>query len=193
MGTIEIKKQKEFEDFYNQTSKLLYHYILKRVRNNEKSLDILQNAYLQIFPEFERINYPKSYLYKTTYHLIIDNTQKQKKERSLKENLHISTQHQDRNLYLKLQIEKALTLLKQKDRDVFDLKTYQGFSYKQIAEITELTAKAVESILTRVRNFLREELKSLREFGYLNSLTDYSDDENIETMSAELNKGGEKR
>ncbi len=193
MDIIGLKKQKKFEEFYNQTSGLLYHYILKRVRNNEKSLDILQNAYLQIYPEFERLNYHKSYLYKTAYHLIIDNTKKQKKEQSLKENLQISTQHQDRNIYLKLQIEKALNLLKQKDRDVFDLKTYQGFPYKQIAEITGLTPKAVESILTRVRNFLREKLKNLREFGYLNSLTDYSDNKKEEIISTAFNKGGKRR
>ena len=171
---------------------MLYHYILKRVRNNEKSLDILQNSYLKIFPEFENLNYPKSYLYKTAYHLIIDNTQKQKKEQSLRQTLHVNTKHQDRNQYLQLQIEKALTKLKQKDKDVFELKTYQGLSYKQISQITDLTCKAVESILTRVRNFLRIELKSLREFGYLNSLTQYSDEQKDISASSAKTTGGRK-
>ncbi len=183
MNAQETKKQKKFEDFYNQTSNLLYNYILKRVRNTEKSLDILQNSYLKIFPEFEKIQYPKSYLYKTAYHLIIDNTQKQKKEQALKENLQFDGQHQDRNLYLQLQIEKALSQLKEKDRNIFELKTYQGFSYKEIADLSGLSEKAVESVLTRTRNFLRKELKNLREFGYLNSLSDYSE--------AEIDKGGQ--
>jgi len=192
LDTKELKKQKKFASFYKQTSNLLYHYILKRVRNNEKSLDILQNSYLKIFPEFENLNYPKSYLYKTAYHLIIDNTQKQKKEQSLRQTLHVNTKHQDRNQYLQLQIEKALTKLKQKDKDVFELKTYQGLSYKQISQITDLTCKAVESILTRVRNFLRIELKSLREFGYLNSLTQYSDEQKDISASSAKTTGGRK-
>ncbi len=191
MNSQEIKKQKEFASFYNQTSNLLYHYILKRVRNSEKSADILQNSYLKVFPEFERLEYPKSYLYKTAYHLIIDNTQKQKKEQALKESLHTSTKHQDRNHYLQLQIEKAICKLKPKDKDVFELKTYQGFSYQEIANITGLTCKAVESVLTRVRNFLRQELKNLREFGYLNSLTQYSDAEKEISANGCNTKGGE--
>lgn len=173
------KTELEFEKFYSQTSNLLYNYILKRVRDNEKSLDIMQNAYLKTYPEFTKLEFPKSYLYKVAYHMIIDNTNKTKREIELKETLEIQTEHSDRNQFLRIQIDKALDKLKQKDRDVFELKTFQEFSYKQISVITGLTPKAVESVLTRVRNFLRDELKNLREFGYLRSLTE-CDDEQVE-------------
>ena len=171
------KTEMKFEKFYTQTSGLLYNYILKRVRDNEKSLDIMQNAYLKTYPEFEKLEFPKSYLYKVAYHMIIDNSNRNKKEQNLKETLQFQPNHSDRNLYLRMQIDKALDKLKQKDRDVFELKTFQGFSYKQISDITGLTSKAVESVLTRVRNFLREELKNLREFGYLRSLTECNDEQ----------------
>ncbi len=175
--TVNKKIEMEFEKFYSQTSGLLYNYILKRVRDNEKSLDIMQNAYLKTYPEFEKLEFPKSYLYKVAYHMIIDNSNKNKREQNLQETLQYQSEHNDRNQYLRMQIDKALDKLKQKDRDVFELKTFQDFSYKQISIITELTPKAVESVLTRVRNFLREELKNLREFGYLRSLTECSDEQ----------------
>jgi len=155
--------ENSFEIFYNSTSKVLYNYILKMVRDRDLTQDVLQSAYISVYNKFATLDFPQAYLYKTAYHLAINHSLKSKKDRILKQNFSQKSITIDSDYQKQQKIERALSLLSKKQRFIFMLKTSEGYSYKEISKITSLSEKAVESVLVRARRILRKNLKNMQE------------------------------
>jgi RNA polymerase sigma-70 factor (ECF subfamily) len=60
-------------------------------------------------------------------------------------------------------VRAALDQLPERQRAAITLSYYQGMSQAEIAEVLDVSVRAVESLLSRARRELRESLASLRE------------------------------
>jgi RNA polymerase sigma-70 factor (ECF subfamily) len=98
----------------------------------------------------------KSYLFTTAYHTMIDLIRREKKQTELDDDA--INQHSVANSYsdLKEVLNEALTRLPEMQRHVIMLRDYEGYSYQEIGEITNLNESQVKVYIYRARTFLKK-------------------------------------
>lgn len=98
----------------------------------------------------------KSYLFSAAYHTMIDMIRKEKRQTdfdnvSPEEHSH-NEQYNDLNEIL----HHALDKLAEDQRSVIMLRDYEGYSYREISQITGLSESQVKVYIYRGRQYLRE-------------------------------------
>ena len=71
----------EFNYCVDVYSDNIYRFILKNLKNEDKSKDIVQDSFEKMWMKVETVSYEKakSYLFTTAYHTMIDLIRKEKK------------------------------------------------------------------------------------------------------------------
>ena len=152
---------------YNQCVDLhadgLFRFILKHLRDEDKARDVVQDAYEKMWLKLEDINADKakSYLFTTAYRTMIDYLRKEQKQTRLPEfeenTRHHSEQYSDLNEVLHTALEK----LPEIQKTVVLLRDYEGYSYEEIGQITNLSESQVKVYIFRARIALKEYLVSI--------------------------------
>jgi RNA polymerase sigma-70 factor (ECF subfamily) len=138
----------------------VYRFVLKHIRNSDSSNDIVQDSFLKMWKHAENISYEKarSYLFTTAYHTLIDHTRKNKKmsyeEPSIEQTAGVENAYSD----LKEILDEALSRLPEVQRAVVLLRDYEGYAYKEIADITGLNETQVKVYIFRARTALKDYL-----------------------------------
>lgn len=153
---------------YNESVELyadgIYRFILKNIRDEDKAKDVVQDTYTKLWEKVGNVDAKKvkSYLFTTAYHTMIDRIRKDKREVDLQE-AKISGLGIENGGYsdLKEILDKAVALLPDIQKSVLLLRDYEGYSYKEIAEITQLNESQVKVYIYRARVFLKGHLKSV--------------------------------
>lgn len=138
----------------------LYRFILKNIRDSEKSQDIVQEAFTRLWEHSTEVehNKAKSYLFSTAYHLLIDSVRKDKKQ-VLMEDSHLNQlQHSHQYNDTSEILNNALKTLNNDQRMVLLLRDYEGYSYQEISEITHLSQSQVKVYIFRARKTLKKHL-----------------------------------
>lgn len=143
----------------------LYRFALKSLNDMEEAEDAVQDAFEKLWVKRDQVTFDKvkSYLYTTVYHSLIDRSRKIKRFNDFIETQTHEQQFTTDNFDLKKQLDKALQLLPAYQRNVILLRDYEGYSYQEIGEITDLTAEQVKVYLFRARKSLRVYLVSLEQ------------------------------
>ncbi len=152
----------EFNACVDEHSDGLYRFILKNIKDEDKARDVVQDAYEKMWKKVDDIQAgkAKSYLFTTAYHCMIDGIRKYKREQPFDiENDDIP---HDSNHYTgaKEIVSKAVQQLPAVQRSVLMLRDYEGYSYKEISEITSLTEAKVKVYIYRARMFLKNYIGS---------------------------------
>ncbi|MBI9035214.1 MAG: RNA polymerase sigma factor [Bacteroidales bacterium] len=141
----------------------VYRFILKNIRDQEKARDIVQDAFARMWEKAGQIAYEKSksYLFTSAHNRMIDVIRKEKKQSPMEESHynHLSTNRQYSDL--KEVLDEALGRLPEIQRSLILLRDYEGYSYEEIGEITELNASQVKVYIFRARNFLKQYIGSM--------------------------------
>ncbi len=150
------------EDQYNQCVEQhadgVYRFVLKNIKDKDKAEDIVQDAFERMWKYKDGINPEKgkSYLFTTAYHVLIDTVRKEKPIEPIDDwnsrNYSTEVQYSDLNELL----HKALDQLPQIQKIVLMLRDYEGYSYKEIGEITALSESQVKVYIYRARVFLKK-------------------------------------
>ncbi|MEK6614537.1 MAG: RNA polymerase sigma factor, partial [Bacteroidota bacterium] len=98
----------------------------------------------------------KSYMFTTAYRTMMDMFRRDKKQTRMEDGefdeiLNHKKQYSD----LKAILNKAVNKLPEIQRMVVMLRDYEGYSYKEIGEITNLTESQVKVYIFRARIFLK--------------------------------------
>ena len=152
---------------YNQCVDLhadgVYRFILKNIREEDRARDIVQDAFAKMWEKAGAIafNKAKSYLFTTAYHTMIDAIRKDKHQQDYQH--HHGDPGYSENDYsdLKEILDEAVGKLPEIQRSVLLLRDYEGYSYKEIGEITELNESQVKVYIYRARVFLKNYLVSI--------------------------------
>ncbi len=83
--TLELKDRNydSFDEFYNSTSKLVYHIIIGIVRRREVAEDIMQDTYTKFLESIDSVsisNSPQAYLVQIARNMAINHYNKNKRE-----------------------------------------------------------------------------------------------------------------
>lgn len=150
-----------FEEIVKSFTPKLYNYILKFVRQREDAEDILQSVFIAFYAKMEGIDENKisSYLYRACHNNSLDFLKKNKREISFPtldfSNIADMNSEDKENMYEDI-VKYAMAEIPAKMSQLIEMKIYQKMSYKEIAEETSYSVKAIESLLVRAKKKLKK-------------------------------------
>ena len=148
----------EYNDAVDQYSDRLFRFVVKSIKDAHKAEDIVQDSYEKLWKNVENVdgNKVKSYLFTTAYHTMIDRIRKEKRS-SFTEDLNLQEESHENNYSdLNEVLKEAVDRLPEIQRMVLLLRDYEGYSYKEIGELTKLTESQVKVYIYRARVFLKK-------------------------------------
>ncbi|MBN2637630.1 MAG: RNA polymerase sigma factor [Bacteroidales bacterium] len=135
----------------------LYRFLLKNLKDDELAKDLVQESFMRLWTKRKDIDpaKSKSYLFTVGYHASIDHIRKHSRMEAFSEK-HETKAIQINYSDAKEILEKAVELLPEDQKAVLMLRDYEGYSYKEIGEITNLTESQVKVYIFRARVFLKK-------------------------------------
>jgi len=148
---------KEFNNTVNQYSDNVYRFILKNIKNEEKAQDVVQDSFEKLWINRKAVVYKKakSYLFTTAYRTMIDYIRKDKRLTLTNDNRTFESLHEENYTDIQEVLHEAIDRLSDVQKSVILLRDYEGYSYKEIANITKLTEAQVKVYIYRARVFLK--------------------------------------
>ncbi len=153
----------EFNTCVDEFSDGVYRFILKNIRDNEAAKDIVQESFARVWDKRKEVasDKAKTYLFTTAYHTMIDMIRKDKRNTEFNASHHnFSTVDNDYSDLSEI-LEKAVNTLPEIQRTVVLLRDYEGYSYKEIGDITGLNEPQVKVYIYRARLLLKQYIVSL--------------------------------
>jgi RNA polymerase sigma-70 factor (ECF subfamily) len=148
---------KEYNQSVDLYSDNVYRFILKNIRDEERSRDIVQDSFEKLWRSLDTVNSEKvkSYLFTTAYHTMIDVIRKESRQTSIEEYKIPENTHDEQYSDLAEVLNEAVKRLPDIQRTVILLRDYEGYSYKEIGEVTLLSEAQVKVYIYRARVFLK--------------------------------------
>ena len=140
----------------------VYRFLLKNIKDSAIAQDLVQDSFMKLWIKRKDVDNrkSKSYLFSTAYHTMIDYIRKNERITSIEGNekyIPVSTENYSD---LKEILNHAVQQLPDVQRSVVLLRDYEGYSYKEIGEITDLTEAQVKVYIYRARLFLKKYIVS---------------------------------
>jgi RNA polymerase sigma factor (sigma-70 family) len=148
---------KEYNKAVDDHADGLYRFILKNLKDSDRANDVVQDAFEKLWRNVAEIDtgVAKSWLFTTAYNQMIDNLRRESK-------MVLTESHDDRNLLyegsysdLGELLNLALERLPGQQKRVILLRDYEGYSYKEISEITGMSEALVKITIYRGRMELK--------------------------------------
>ena len=146
---------------YNQAvdawADALYRYTLKNLRSTMTAKDIVQDCYERLWIHREQVDTlkVKSWLFTTAHHAMVDGIRKSQREVLPGSNKLPETTLEDGYSDLHEILNEAVNQLPEVQKSVLLLRDYEGYSYREIGEITGLSEAQVKVYIYRSRVFLK--------------------------------------
>lgn len=154
----------DYNNCVDQFADNVYRFVLKNIGDEEKARDVVQDAFMKMWIKKKDIEAgkSKSYLFTAAHHTMIDMIRKENRKREFEE-WDVLQQRHSQNRYSDLQdiLHEAVDKLPANQKSVVLLRDYEGYSYKEIAEITGLNEPQVKVYIYRARMFLRNYIGNL--------------------------------
>lgn len=149
-----VKEYNQAVDLYSDN---VFRFILKNIRDEERARDIVQDSYEKLWRNAENVNSEKvkSYLFTTAYHTMIDVLRKDKRQTYMEDYQIPEDVHDEQYSDLKEVLNEAVKRLPEIQRTVILLRDYEGYSYKEIGDVTSLSEAQVKVYIYRARVFLK--------------------------------------
>jgi RNA polymerase sigma factor (sigma-70 family) len=141
----------------------VYRFILKNIHDEEKAKDIVQDTYEKLWVNAPNVSFTKvkSYIFTTAYHTMIDGIRKDKRMTAFDPIRDDKRDYETHSPDLSKVLNEALSRLPEIQRSVVLLRDYEGYSYEEIGEITNLSESQVKVYIFRARVFLKNYIGSL--------------------------------
>lgn len=157
---------KEYNRIVDQHADGLFRFILKNLKDEDNSRDVVQDTFEKLWLNHEKVEFSKakSYLFTTGYHTMIDHIRKHKRISLVEEHQENAYYYSDHYQGARETLETALAHLPPVQKSVVMLRDYEGYSYQEIAEITNLNEGQVKVYIHRARMFLRTFIQKMEDY-----------------------------
>jgi RNA polymerase sigma-70 factor (ECF subfamily) len=148
---------KEYNRSVEEYADSVYRFIRADLKDEERANDIVQDSFEKLWRHVAEIDYivVKSWLFSTAYHAMIDIIRKEKRMTSIEEFHENSLFHDSQYSDLNEILHEALERLPEQHRSAVLLRDYEGYSYKEIGEITGISEAQVKINIYRGRLALK--------------------------------------
>lgn len=152
------QQQQLFASLYQAHYGWLYHWLLKKLRQNEQAEDVVQDTFIRFLstPNFENIEHPKSYLAQTATRIIIDQARRKQLEQAYLDYLTVNEQHEletPENILLAVEllerVARMLDGLAEQTRQIFLMRYLEGLTQLEIAEQLDISRRVVQGALIK--------------------------------------------
>jgi RNA polymerase sigma-70 factor (ECF subfamily) len=155
---------KDYNDCVSKYSDDVYRFVVYSGMDKDSAKDIVQDAFVSLWQKHSEIDVErsKSYLFSTAYNMVGSYFRHEKVVRQYAEGVVEETvTDMDRSYENKDYLYKALNNIPQVQKSALVLKDIEGYSYKEIAEMLELTIQQVEVYIFRARVALKKQLTKM--------------------------------
>jgi RNA polymerase sigma-70 factor, ECF subfamily len=147
---------KLFQKYFTQLIRFCWY----RVHDIDTSRDLVQEIFVRVWLKRQMLNPDKSikaYLYKSLNNLIINESKLSSSQTIPLDEIEKTKGSSEINrLEFKIDIQNALDKLPLKLKTVYTLSRFEGFDYAEIAEICNISKKAVEKRMSKAFILLRK-------------------------------------
>ena len=148
----------------NDYSSRLFGFALKYLKNTDDAHDIVQDVFEKLWKNRKKVEVEKakSWLFACAHNALINLIKKNSRTspKELPVSLDGNTCH-SHTLEMKEAIDKSLALLPPLQKSIILLRDLEGYNYKEIGEMLELSEAQVKVYLFRARNKVKKQLKDL--------------------------------
>jgi RNA polymerase sigma-70 factor (ECF subfamily) len=146
-----ICEEHQFDHVYREHSKSLYNFIYYRSGNQELSNDLVQDAFLKLWTNCAKVKFEqaKSFLYTVARNAFLNKVERKKVALKFENQIQskVNSESPDHILEQKEfqeKLEKGINSLTDGQREVFLMNRIDGLKYREIAELLDISQKAVE-------------------------------------------------
>lgn len=143
----------------------LYRFVLKNLRDEHMARDIIQDTFEKLWVKLEDVLAlkVKTYLFTSAYHTMIDYIRKEKRYVGADPDRVCEPSHNRQYSDLSEVLERAMANLPDDQKAVVMLRDYEGYSYREIADITDLSESRVKVYIYRARVYLKNYIGSMEQ------------------------------
>ena len=163
-----VCEQQLYEQLFRSYSTELRNFLVYKFRNLERANDIVQDAFLILWKNCLKVtpDLARAYLYRVAqnqFTKLIERDKVKQRHMSLttKERSSDSPQFELEYLELSEQLKTAIEQLPDGQREVFILNRIEKKTYKEIAELQEVSVKAIEKRMHKALIKLRSIIKGI--------------------------------
>jgi RNA polymerase sigma factor (sigma-70 family) len=148
---------KEYNRSVEEYADAVYRFIRANLKDENRANDIVQDSYEKLWRHVTDIEYSvvKSWLFSTAYHNMIDIIRKEKRITHLEPDYENEMNYESQYCDLNEILHSALKRLPEQQRISILLRDYEGYSYKEIGNITSQTEAQVKINIYRARLALK--------------------------------------
>ena len=151
-----------FQLLFHKYYKRLVEFCFYRLRNLDSSKDLVQEIFTNLWISRKKLDPKKSiksYLYKSATNRLINlSKHSSSKSLTLDDSILVNQKRVNEEIEDKIDIYTSIEKLPQKMKTVFMLSRNEGFKYSEIADICNISIKAVEKRMTKALRLLRKSI-----------------------------------
>ena len=132
------------------------------VKNESDALDVVQEVAYRSFKKIDTLKNPeyfKTWLIKIAITCSIDLVKKNKKVVQLKPEYEEFIGLEDEDVSLSITLQELLDQLNEDEKSIVILRFYEGYSFKEIADLLNIPLGTAKSVLYRALGKLRKQFK----------------------------------
>ncbi len=160
--------KKTFDFAFFSHAKDLRNYLYYKFGDLETAEDIVQESYIKLWINCAKVTFQKSksYLFTIATNLFIDKKRHEKVVLQFKNKIQNHIEHENPEFILQekefmLKIQNTIGNLPDKQREVFLLSRIDKKTYKEIAELINISVKAVEKRMHNALIIVRKEIGNI--------------------------------
>jgi len=168
---IGLCKEKKFHFFFNTNATLLRNFLFYKFGGLQDIDDIVQDSFIKLWDNCAKVTTEtaKSYLFRIAINqsnsLLRHETVKLKHQKEIK-HINNNTTNESPEYLLEekefmIKLEKAISSLPDRQREVFLLNRIEKKTYREIAELSSVSVKAIEKLMHKALLKLRTEIENL--------------------------------
>lgn len=153
---------KAFIKLFQQYEEDIYRMAYVYVKNESDALDVVQEVAYRSFKKIETLKNPeyfKTWLIKIAITCSIDLVRKNKNVVQLKPEYDECISFEVEDIPLSITLQELLDQLNEDEKSIVILKFYEGYSFKEIADLLNMPIGSAKSVLYRALGKLRKQFK----------------------------------
>jgi RNA polymerase sigma-70 factor (ECF subfamily) len=138
----------------------LYGYVMKCLQDSEDANDIVQDAFEKLWNNRKKVDFEKakSWLFTTAHNALINFAKKKSRVEFYDENLPDRIVMINNNFEIKEIVDMITDMLPQMQKSILLLRDMEGYNYKEIAELLNISEAQVKVYLFRARRKIKDNL-----------------------------------